>query len=100
MNSDLSREFPYKNRIYLNNASTSRMPKSSIEMMKEFTKMDDPVEDESINDTLPWIEKFRPKTLDDVISHGQIIATFKKFITKNQVLSVILKCFVFVFLYL
>ena len=36
MNSDFSAEFPYKDRIYLNNASTSRMPKSSIEAMHDF----------------------------------------------------------------
>jgi len=29
-------DFPYKERIYLNNASTSRMPKASLEAMNEF----------------------------------------------------------------
>lgn len=29
---------------------------------------------------LPWVEKFRPKTLNDVISHEIIVATLKKFI--------------------
>jgi cysteine desulfurase / selenocysteine lyase len=33
---DFSSEFPYKDRIYLNNASTSRMPKISIHAMNEF----------------------------------------------------------------
>ncbi len=33
---DFSQEFPYKDRIYLNNASTSRMPKSSIHAMNDF----------------------------------------------------------------
>ena len=36
MNSDYSQDFPYKERIYLNNASTSRMPKSSIDAMTSF----------------------------------------------------------------
>ncbi|MDE1863184.1 MAG: aminotransferase class V-fold PLP-dependent enzyme [Thaumarchaeota archaeon] len=36
MNSDYSGEFPYKERIYLNNASTSRMPASSIDAMRDF----------------------------------------------------------------
>ncbi len=36
MNSDYSQDFPYKGRIYLNNASTSRMPKSSIQAMTDF----------------------------------------------------------------
>ncbi|HKU32316.1 MAG TPA: aminotransferase class V-fold PLP-dependent enzyme [Candidatus Nitrosotalea sp.] len=33
---DFSQEFPYKDRIYLNNASTARMPKSSIHAMNDF----------------------------------------------------------------
>ncbi len=33
---DFSQEFPYMDRIYLNNASTSRMPKSSIQAMNDF----------------------------------------------------------------
>ncbi|MGI0046697.1 MAG: aminotransferase class V-fold PLP-dependent enzyme [Nitrosotalea sp.] len=36
MNSDFSQEFPYRDRIYLNNASTSRMPKVSIQAMNDF----------------------------------------------------------------
>lgn len=36
MNLDYSQDFPYKERIYLNNASTSRMPISSIVAMNEF----------------------------------------------------------------
>lgn len=36
MNLDYSQEFPYKEKIYLNNASTSRMPRSSISAMSDF----------------------------------------------------------------
>ncbi len=36
MNFDYSRDFPYKDRIYLNNASSSRMPIQSIEAMHNF----------------------------------------------------------------
>jgi cysteine desulfurase / selenocysteine lyase len=36
MNLDYSQDFPYKERIYLNNASTSRMPRSSILAMSDF----------------------------------------------------------------
>jgi replication factor C subunit 3/5 len=31
-------------------------------------------------DTLPWIEKYRPSTLNEVLSHNNIIQTLKKFI--------------------
>ena len=36
MNLDYSQDFPYKDRIYLNNASASRMPRSSISAMSDF----------------------------------------------------------------
>ena len=32
---------------------------------------------------LPWVERFRPKTLNDVISHKSIISTLKQLIKKN-----------------
>jgi replication factor C subunit 3/5 len=31
-------------------------------------------------DTLPWIEKYRPKNLDEIISHDKIISVLKNFI--------------------
>lgn len=31
-------------------------------------------------DNLPWIEKYRPSSLNDIISHTSVISTFKKFI--------------------
>ncbi|TLX96392.1 MAG: aminotransferase class V-fold PLP-dependent enzyme [Thaumarchaeota archaeon] len=36
LDDDFSQDFPYKDRIYLNNASTSRMPKKSIQAMNDF----------------------------------------------------------------
>jgi len=33
---------------------------------------------------LPWVEKYRPNTLDDLISHAEIISTIKKFIDNEQ----------------
>ncbi|KAG1860699.1 P-loop containing nucleoside triphosphate hydrolase protein [Suillus subalutaceus] len=40
----------------------------------------DPHED----DNLPWVEKYRPVTLDDVVSHKDITTTIVKFIDKNR----------------
>ncbi|KAF1812096.1 P-loop containing nucleoside triphosphate hydrolase protein [Eremomyces bilateralis CBS 781.70] len=40
-----------------------------------------PVEAE---DTLPWVEKYRPKTLDDVSGHQDILATINRFVEKNR----------------
>ncbi|RQM08065.1 hypothetical protein DH86_00001397 [Scytalidium sp. 3C] len=40
-----------------------------------------PVEAE---DTLPWVEKYRPDTLDDVSGHQDILATINKFVDTNR----------------
>ncbi|XP_050518610.1 replication factor C subunit 5-like [Diabrotica virgifera virgifera] len=34
---------------------------------------------------LPWVEKYRPSTLDDLVSHEDIIKTVSKFIRDDQV---------------
>eukprot|EP01065_Artemidia_motanka_P029672 TRINITY_DN35761_c0_g1_i1.p1 TRINITY_DN35761_c0_g1~~TRINITY_DN35761_c0_g1_i1.p1 ORF type:complete len:371 (+),score=119.92 TRINITY_DN35761_c0_g1_i1:52-1113(+) len=34
----------------------------------------------SSSETLPWVEKYRPKTIDDVLAHHDIIATITKLI--------------------
>ena len=39
-----------------------------------------PVEAE---DSLPWVEKYRPDTLDDVSGHQDILATINKFVEGN-----------------
>ncbi|KAI5822283.1 P-loop containing nucleoside triphosphate hydrolase protein [Schizophyllum commune Tattone D] len=36
------------------------------------------------DDSLPWVEKYRPVTLDDVVSHKDITTTIDKFIEKNR----------------
>ncbi|XP_015189375.1 PREDICTED: replication factor C subunit 5 [Polistes dominula] len=33
---------------------------------------------------LPWVEKYRPKKLEDLISHEEILKTINKFINENQ----------------
>ncbi|KAL1491005.1 hypothetical protein ABEB36_011667 [Hypothenemus hampei] len=39
--------------------------------------------DQKLN--LPWVEKYRPKTLDELVSHEEIIKTVTKFIREEQV---------------
>ncbi|GAA5931200.1 hypothetical protein JCM10213_000240 [Rhodosporidiobolus nylandii] len=39
----------------------------------------------SLSDALPWVEAYRPVTLDDVVAHQDIISTIDKFIEKNRV---------------
>ncbi|XP_065190076.1 replication factor C subunit 5-like [Sycon ciliatum] len=33
---------------------------------------------------LPWVEKYRPKKLDDLIAHGDIIATIRRFMEEDR----------------
>ncbi|TFK91451.1 P-loop containing nucleoside triphosphate hydrolase protein [Polyporus arcularius HHB13444] len=40
----------------------------------------EPYQDEN----LPWVEKYRPVTLEDVVSHHDITSTIEKFIEKNR----------------
>lgn len=35
-------------------------------------------------ESLPWTEKYRPKNLSDLISHGEIISTISKLIKENK----------------
>ncbi|KAJ1538787.1 Replication factor C (RF-C) subunit, partial [Nowakowskiella sp. JEL0078] len=43
-----------------------------------------PVVSRATNLNLPWVEKYRPSTLDDLISHTDIISTITKFIDENK----------------
>ncbi|KAH8833093.1 P-loop containing nucleoside triphosphate hydrolase protein [Flagelloscypha sp. PMI_526] len=36
------------------------------------------------DDSLPWVEKYRPISLDDVVSHKDITSTIEKFIEANR----------------
>lgn len=47
-------------------------------MEKELTEQEKKVEQS------PWVEKYRPRVLDDVISHEQVIATIRKFVQKGE----------------
>lgn len=33
---------------------------------------------------LPWVEKYRPKSLEDLISHEDILKTIKRFMEENR----------------
>ncbi|OXV05812.1 hypothetical protein Egran_06420 [Elaphomyces granulatus] len=37
-----------------------------------------------VGDNLPWVEKYRPNTLDDVSGHHDILATINKFVETNR----------------
>ncbi|KTW26600.1 hypothetical protein T552_02609 [Pneumocystis carinii B80] len=37
------------------------------------------------DDVLPWVEKYRPESLKEIVSHQDIILTIEKFIEKNRI---------------
>lgn len=41
-------------------------------------------DEETIKDNIPWIEKYRPKTLNDVASHDKIMKALKVFIESDS----------------
>ncbi|KAH9166351.1 P-loop containing nucleoside triphosphate hydrolase protein [Lactarius sanguifluus] len=59
---------------------------SSLDKGKGKAVLYDESEDKSArrDDTLPWVEKYRPVTLDDVVSHKDITGTIERFIEKNR----------------
>ena len=59
------------------------MYKDTLEFMNQFK--DNSIHQNKPNSiTLPWVERFRPKNLDEIISHKNIISTLKIFIKKKQ----------------
>jgi replication factor C subunit 3/5 len=53
----------------------------NIRPMLEYTSE---IKKSSGNSSLPWIEKYRPKDLDNIVSHKDIINTLRKFIEKKS----------------
>ena len=37
-----------------------------------------------VDEHAPWVEKFRPKSLEDISSHGEIISTIKRLTSMNR----------------
>ncbi|KAI4103116.1 MAG: hypothetical protein L6R37_004002 [Teloschistes peruensis] len=64
---------PVKESITFNSDNTNAKGKRSAANL--------PVEAE---DSLPWVEKYRPETLDDVSGHQDILATIIKFVDSNR----------------
>ncbi|KAF3933474.1 hypothetical protein ABW19_dt0203683 [Dactylella cylindrospora] len=54
---------------------------STIEAKGKRSAANLPVE---VGDSLPWVEKYRPQSLDDVSGHEDILTTINKFIDQNK----------------
>ncbi|KAI9204672.1 P-loop containing nucleoside triphosphate hydrolase protein [Polychytrium aggregatum] len=46
--------------------------------------VDEPAGNETASNNLPWVEKYRPQSMDDLIAHKDIIATISRFIDENR----------------
>ncbi|CRG94829.1 replication factor C3, putative [Plasmodium gallinaceum] len=42
------------------------------------------VQHQKTEELTPWVEKYRPNVLSDIISHEQVISTIKKFVQKGE----------------
>ncbi|CAA9989509.1 replication factor C3, putative [Plasmodium knowlesi strain H] len=42
------------------------------------------VQIQKIEELTPWVEKYRPNVLNDIISHEQVISTIQKFVQKGE----------------
>ncbi|GAW82453.1 replication factor C3 [Plasmodium gonderi] len=42
------------------------------------------VQSQKIEELTPWVEKYRPNVLNDIISHEQVISTIQKFVEKGE----------------
>lgn len=56
----------------------------AIDLIMELKNDETVVKPKKQNLTLPWVERFRPKKLSDVISHETITSTLQTFIEKKQ----------------
>jgi len=54
------------------------------DMEVETIKLTTPREERKNNDSLPWVEKYRPTSFNDLISHDNIIKTLDKLINSNK----------------
>ncbi|KAI9228875.1 MAG: P-loop containing nucleoside triphosphate hydrolase protein [Piptocephalis tieghemiana] len=69
--------------------------------MPEYTDIDEPMESpppevkrskgkapagakQILDEHLPWVEKYRPSTLDDLVSQGDIVQTIRNFMDENR----------------
>lgn len=78
-------QYQKKRKMVKNKESIEKVYEDVMDLMDEFRESNTDEQKYVSNNQilLPWVEKYRPKTLDDVISHEVIISTLKQFI-KNK----------------
>ena len=66
------------------NVNMLELYNDALDWMEQFKENNVIEREKKENTTLPWVEKFRPKSLDNIISHKNIIYTLENFISKMQ----------------
>ena len=61
-----------------------RLNKSFNENLDETTIAKQKEKDEQTRESLPWVEKFRPTGLDDLVAHDEIISILNRLISSNK----------------
>lgn len=62
----------------------NKFDKSEVEVISDFTNMEYN-NDKKDRSHLPFVERFRPSSLDGIMSHGETIQILKKFITQHNI---------------
>ncbi|KAF8454117.1 P-loop containing nucleoside triphosphate hydrolase protein [Kalaharituber pfeilii] len=65
----------------VDNSNNLMFSSKGLEKVKKRSAANLPVH---VGDTLPWAEKYRPSTLEDVEGHEDVLATINKFIDSNR----------------
>lgn len=76
-------EVPHKTIKIKQITNPKQFYEKSMSWFKQFKN--NKIEKNNDDSRSPWIEKFRPRTLDEIISHKNIIETFKQYIVKKNV---------------
>lgn len=74
----------YMKNIKFKKVDPMKLYNETMEWIEQFKESDSDVTVEPPVKGLPWVERFRPHTLDNIISHKQTVNTLREFIKKKQ----------------
>jgi replication-associated recombination protein RarA len=57
---------------------------SKMDVVVDADEEQEQMESKLVKNTLPWVEKYRPKSLGDLIAHEEIIQILNKLIDSNK----------------
>jgi len=90
MNDDMYDISNKKNKMNIKKKYPKIQYDENYDWTEDFVKKDDDVCINKNASHIPWIERFRPKTLDDVMGHNEFTSTLKSYIEKKQFPNLVL----------